>query len=424
VRAFLRLCCAGSLAALAFPGGALAGVKTLVFTSAPIEIGAFGVERGAQLVPSPKEDGYVVAMRADIFDLLGNPVPHTDVMLHHVVFAKLGTPEATCSSFTDFDGRTSNISVERFYAEGEEHAALSLPEPYGYPNRGTDQWALVYMLMNHHARKSVVQVRYTLSYATGEQRTAVKPLWLDVRNCRADPVFNVPGTGGPGSTYKEVWDYRLPLSGLLVFGGGHLHGGGISLDVSDTSCGSLFTSYPTWGGIEPRPVLHEPGPRHMTEFSDPAGRPVQAGDTLRLTATYDNSRPHVRVMGISMVFLAPAPVAGCRSYESARPEPTTPEPVTIQLLKRPAGALRRVTSTWVGDYAYGAQRVSVRRGTRFTWRFVGTVQHDVTLASGPVGFASPSLTRGRYSFRFTRPGTYRLFCSLHPSRMTQIVTVR
>jgi plastocyanin len=424
VRASLRLSCAAALAALAFPSGALAGVKTLVFNSAPIKIGAFGVERGAQLVPSPAEDGYVVGMRADVFDLLGNPVAHTDVMLHHVVFAKLGTPDGTCSSFTDYEGRTASIPAERFYAEGEEHAQLALPAAFGYPNHASDRWALVYMLMNHHARDSVVQIQYTVEYATGEQRTAVKPLWLDVRNCRADPVFNVPGTGGPGSTFKEVWDYRVPTSGLLIAGGGHLHGGGLSVDVADTSCASLFTSYPTWGGIEPRPVMHEPGPRHMTQFSDPAGRPVRAGDVLRLTATYDNSRPHVRAMGIAMVFLAPAPVAGCRSYDSARPEPTTPEQVTIQLLKRPAGAVRRVSSTWVGDYAFGAQRVSVPRGTRFTWRFVGTVQHDVTLASGPMGLASPGLTRGTYSFRFTHAGTYRLFCSLHPSRMTQIVTVR
>src|SRR5256885_7249350 len=45
------------------------------------------------------------------------------------------------------------------------------------------------------------------------------------------------------------------------------------------------------------PVMHEPGPVAMTGFSDPAGRPVRAGDTLRITATYDDSRPHVRVMG-------------------------------------------------------------------------------------------------------------------------------
>jgi plastocyanin len=94
------------------------------------------------------------------------------------------------------------------------------------------------------------------------------------------------------------------------------------------------------------------------------------------------------------------------------------------LLKKPSGPLVRTRSTWVGDYRYGVQRVLLRRGTTFTWRFVGQVAHDVTLATGPVGFASPSMVRGTYRYRFTRPGVYRLFCSLHPARMTQIVTVR
>jgi len=29
-------------------------------------------------------------MKASLVDVVGNVVPHTDVMLHHVVFAKLG----------------------------------------------------------------------------------------------------------------------------------------------------------------------------------------------------------------------------------------------------------------------------------------------------------------------------------------------
>jgi plastocyanin len=49
----------------------------------------------------------------------------------------------------------------------------------------------------------------------------------------------------------------------------------------------------------------------------------------------------------------------------------------------------------------------------------------VTLANGPVGFASRWSSRGaRYTRRFHTPGTYRLFCSLHPIDMTQVVTVR
>jgi plastocyanin len=415
---------AATLLALAFPGGALAQVQTLVFDSAPVTIGPYGVERGVQLAPSPKVDGYVVGMKASLIDVLGNPVPHTVVMLHHIVFAKIGAPDATCSTLIGYDGQRSPLQTQRFYAEGEEHFSLSLPDGYGYPNRGTDAWGLLYMLMNHHAMTSTVQVRYTVTYVVGESRTSVTPIWLDVRNCRADPIFNVPGTGGTGSTYEQHADWVTPESGVIVAAGAHLHGGGLSVDVSDRSCGSVFTSYPIWGGIEPRPVMHEPGPAAMTGFSDPVGRPVRAGDTLRITATYDNGSPHVRVMGIAILYLAPLPVAACSSFTSPRPEPTQPELVTIALLKQPAGTTQRVAGTWVGDYVFGAQRVTIRRGTRFTWRFVGSTAHDVTLASGPVGFSSPSLTRGSFSFRFARPGTYRLFCSLHPARMTQVIRVR
>jgi plastocyanin len=31
---------------------------------------------------------------------------------------------------------------------------------------------------------------------------------------------------------------------------------------------------------------------------------------------------------------------------------------------------------------------------------------------------------GTFKYRFTHRGTYRLFCSLHPARMTQLVIVR
>jgi plastocyanin len=86
--------------------------------------------------------------------------------------------------------------------------------------------------------------------------------------------------------------------------------------------------------------------------------------------------------------------------------------------------MRKVASTDVGDFAFVNGRVEIARGTRFTWRFIGPSEHDVTLASGPVGFSSPSVRRARWSRRFDRRGVYRLYCSLHPVSMTQIVRVR
>jgi hypothetical protein len=240
----------------------------------------------------------------------------------------------------------------------------------------------------------------------------------------------VPGTGGAASTFARTADFTLPESGRIVAGGGHLHGGGMRLELDNATCDQrLFTSLPTWEGPNPHPVMHEPGPSHMTSFGSAEGIPVGAGQTLRLRAVYDNSHPHTRVMGIMIVYLARAPVSGCNPPPSLAPDPDSrpgsPPHMHLPLLKQPSGPLaRNFRSTWVGDYRFGRERVSIQRGRAFRWRFLGADRHDVTLANGPEGFASPSVRSGSYAFRFRRPGTYNLYCSLHPTRMTQRVIVR
>lgn len=89
-------------------------------------------------------------MSADVVDASGAVEPAGSVMLHHIVFAK-GSPDYTCA----------NLPAQRFYAEGEELAAMVLPTGFGYPNRASDRWGLLYMLMNHHASSETVQIRYT-----------------------------------------------------------------------------------------------------------------------------------------------------------------------------------------------------------------------------------------------------------------------
>jgi hypothetical protein len=410
---------AATVVGLCFGPAAEAGVQTLVFKTGPITVTPYDAITKSQLIDSPSVDGYVTGIKADLVDADGNVVPNTHVMLHHVVFAKIGAPDYTCpGSF-----------AQRFFAEGEEHYAMRLPDGYGYRNEGSDRWGLLAMLMNHYPDSAKVWVRYTVTYHSGEQLQPVKPIWLDMNNCKADPIYDVPGTGEPGSMYSRHVDLTMPESGRLLTAGGHIHGGGIELTLSDETCGrSLFTSLPSWNGPIPLPLLHEPGPTKMSSFQSPLGIPVGAGDDLRLTAVYDNSRPHTRVMGIMVVYLAPTLVAGCETIPGLTVDLGTPGPPTnvrVPLLKRPAGPLRRnLRSTWVGDYRYGAQRVSVKRGTKFTWRFVGTVPHDVTLVSGPVGFSSPWTQSGTFTHTFSRAGTYRLFCSLHPARMTEIIQVR
>jgi hypothetical protein len=407
------------LGALAAPSIAAAAEQTLTFTTAPISVPAYGVAQQPMLAASPQVDGYVVGMEAEVVDAAGNVQGRDKVMLHHIVFAKIGALDTTCGT-----------AAERFFAEGEERLAMRLPAGHGYPNRATDRWGLLYMLMNHKPQRLDGYIRYTVRYVTGEQLTPVKPLWLDIRNCSGpDPVFDVPGGGKAFSTLTKTADFVLPESGRLVAGGGHLHGGGLRLELRNKTCGSVpFQSLPTWGGPLPKPILHEPGPTKMSQFTSAEGIPVAKGDRLRLAAVYENSRLHTRAMGIMLLYLAPAEVSGCGpmpQLEIDLGSPAAPPFFSMPLPRRPTGSLeRKARSTWVGDFRYGVERLELRRGSTFTWRFLGAFQHDVTVISGPEGFSAPWTLAGSFSHRFTRVGTYRLFCSLHPARMVQQITVR
>jgi plastocyanin len=68
--------------------------------------------------------------------------------------------------------------------------------------------------------------------------------------------------------------------------------------------------------------------------------------------------------------------------------------------------------------------VTVKKGATLNWQFSGLELHNLTLANGPVGIATPNLDQGRvFSRTLNRPGTYRFFCALHPTQMQERVIV-
>jgi plastocyanin len=415
-----RFLIAAVAAALSVPAIAHAEERTLTFTTPAISVEGYGVAQQPMLAESPSVDGYVVGMEAEVVDATGRVQGRDKVMLHHIVFAKIGVPDYTCGG-----------PAERFFAEGEERLALSLPRGYGYANKATDRWGLLYMLMNHKPQRLNGFIRYTVRYVTGEALTAVKPIWLDVRNCSGgvDPVFDIPGGGKRFSTFtKTAAGFTMPESGRLVSGGGHLHGGGVGLELRNATCRTVpFESRPTWGGPKPKPLLHEPGPTKMSAFRSTEGIPVAKGQKLRLAAVYDNQAPHTRAMGIMLLFLAPRAVEGCGATPALDIDlgnPSAPPPFSMPLPRAPKGPVSTAKSTFVGDFKYGSERISLKRGTTFTWRFMGQFQHDVTVVGGPVGFSAPWTQTGIFKHRFTKAGIYRLFCSLHPAKMVQQITVR
>jgi plastocyanin len=132
-------------------------------------------------------------------------------------------------------------------------------------------------------------------------------------------------------------------------------------------------------------------------------------------------------MGIMLLYLAPGQVDACAPaapLDVVPGKPAYPPVFRFPLPRQPTGPLARATSSRVSDFSFERPRVELRAGQRFTWSFEGTVQHDVTLVSGPVGFSAPWTLSGTFSRRFTKPGIYNLFCSLHPAQMSQQIVVR
>jgi plastocyanin len=80
----------------------------------------------------------------------------------------------------------------------------------------------------------------------------------------------------------------------------------------------------------------------------------------------------------------------------------------------------------VGDNWFvkpGGATVTVARGTTVTWRWTGSAPHNVTVRKGPVRFSSRTQTRGSFSKRLVKPGTYSLICTIHGPAMTMKLRV-
>ncbi len=93
-----------------------------------------------------------------------------------------------------------------------------------------------------------------------------------------------------------------------------------------------------------------------------------------------------------------------------------------------AQALAATRSIAVGDdwfVAKGKPRtITVKKGTRITWRFKGSSLHNVDVRRGPMQFHSRLKRHGTYSKKLTKPGTYVIFCDVHGSSMRMTIKVR
>jgi plastocyanin len=448
----VSLACLGALLVLVLaPSWASAEQRTQTLRVGPVTLAGFQTKYPARAVRSPQVSGFVVRMHARLVDARGRPIPIDRVMLHHVVFINRG-PRGGMRRRSACPGRTG----EPFYGTGEEHQRLILPPGYGYRIGARDRWRAVAMYMSHVRTAQKVYLEYTVTISDSKRLEPVKPLWLRANGCDPQSSYTVPGGGAPGSADVRSYDWRMPISGRIVAAGAHLHGGAKSLNITEPRCGDrmLVHHRPLWGAPDDRvyrvrPLLHEPGPIATGYFLSRTGIPVRRGQILRVTGRYDGEIPHPMVMAISHIYVAKddrVPPWGCpplpadghvhwtrtggrRSVAPAQ-VPLTGldafgDPVEIPHAAGPLAFGGAETNVDLEDSLFKPSNLLIPRGGRVTWSFRDSEAHVVVSANAPRAVDSPiAKSPTQYSQSFTVPGTYNLFCYLHPTTMHQTLTVR
>lgn len=427
-----------------------ASERTYTIRSGPMTFGPFQTKYPSQVVPSPRRGGFIVRMSTRLVDARGRPISISRLMLHHVVFINSGRPGGPRRN-NSCPGRPG----EPFYGTGEEQQRLILPPGYGYPIGARDRWRTVAMYMSHTKLAQTAFLEYTVTVSDDRRLVPVKPLWLRAHGCDPLGTYTVPGGGAPGSVDVRSHDWTIPTSGRIVAAGAHLHGGALRLDISQPRCGgrTLVDHRPLWGMPHDlvyriRPMLHEPGPIATGYFLSPTGIPVRRGETLRVTGSYDAELPHPLVMAITHVYVAkdsdaprgcdPLPADG-RIFWSRRDGRAAVAPMQVPLTGLDAsGDLIEIPHAGgplvdggpdarvdLKGSSFKPSNLSIPLGGRVTWSFRDRRVHNVLSANSPRAVDSPLARRGgRYAQTFSVPGTYNLFCSLHPMTMHQTVTVR
>ncbi len=79
----------------------------------------------------------------------------------------------------------------------------------------------------------------------------------------------------------------------------------------------------------------------------------------------------------------------------------------------------------IKDYAFGPQKITIKKGTTVTWTNQDSAKHDVMPDDESDAFkASQLLGKGEsYSFTFNTAGTYSYFCSPHPYMKASVEVV-
>ena len=76
----------------------------------------------------------------------------------------------------------------------------------------------------------------------------------------------------------------------------------------------------------------------------------------------------------------------------------------------------------IDNFSFSPPTLTVAAGTTVTWINRDDIPHTVVSSDDPRAFKSKALdTDDRFTFTFTKAGTYSYFCSIHPKMTGKVV---
>ena len=98
-------------------------------------------------------------------------------------------------------------------------------------------------------------------------------------------------------------------------------------------------------------------------------------------------------------------MAGTHESQAAGPQDNAPKGIEIK----------------IDNFSFGPMTTTVAVGTTVTWTNNDDVPHTV-VSDDKTTFRSKALDTGeKFSYTFTKPGTYAYFCSVHPKMVAEVV---
>jgi hypothetical protein len=248
---------------------------------------------------------WLLSYHPHLVDASGNPVP--GAVLHHVAFWNENRSDFLCP----------NKEEHIFGAGGELTDWAQIPS-FGYRVQKDDRIRVETMVHNptttsYDKAFLEIEIRY-LDDASPAPVRNFYPAWMDVASC-GNSGYDLPA--GPSEKSGTV---AVKYNGILLGVGGHMHDYAKQIVLEDASkrqtIATLKANTDAKGNLLSMPI---------ETFYATGGRPLSAGDQLKITATYDNTSGRLLrqgAMGIVVGYFVPANDAALAPLRHAAKTPT------------------------------------------------------------------------------------------------------